>query len=56
MRSLIWIKDAGAEYVEADFADGLGRVRYESAGFSADPSFDPDGLVIDYPGLAHAVR
>jgi hypothetical protein len=33
-----------------------GSVRYESAGFAADLSFDADGLVNDYPGLARAVR
>jgi hypothetical protein len=27
------------------------QVRYESAGFGADLTFDQDGLVLDYPGL-----
>jgi len=138
MRSLVWMKDAGAEYAEVDFAEGpaatgtavtegtgdidgpppgrfddldgaldcdlglspltdsmpvlrhgllkgggrvaptvawvgmphlqvirrpqwythldQGSVRHESEGFTADPSYDADGLVSDYPGPARAVR
>jgi hypothetical protein len=33
-----------------------GSVRHESEGFTADPSYDADGLVSDYPGPARAVR
>jgi hypothetical protein len=33
-----------------------GSVRFESEGFTADLSYDADGLVSDYPGLARAVR
>ncbi|GAA4569723.1 putative glycolipid-binding domain-containing protein [Planotetraspora kaengkrachanensis] len=33
-----------------------GSVRYESAGFAAGLPYDADGLVIDYPGAARAVR
>jgi hypothetical protein len=33
--------------------DGRHVVRFEDRhGFSADITFDPEGLVIDYPGLA----
>jgi hypothetical protein len=34
---------------------GHGRVRFRSGGFSADISFDDDGIVLDYPGLAKRV-
>jgi hypothetical protein len=36
-------------------ADGL-RVRYASGDFRRDLTFDTDGLVLDYPGLAHRIR
>lgn len=36
-------------------ADGL-RVRYASGDFRRDLTFDADGLVLDYPGLAHRIR
>jgi hypothetical protein len=37
--------------------DGGRLIRYESldSDFKADVSFDPDGLVVDYPGLARRV-
>ncbi|MEW2414763.1 putative glycolipid-binding domain-containing protein [Streptomyces sp. NPDC046866] len=34
---------------------GAGRVRYASGSFSSEVSFDGDGLVRDYPGLAEEV-
>ena len=33
---------------------GEGRIRYSSAGFTADLTVDADGYVTDYPGLAEA--
>jgi hypothetical protein len=37
-------------FLEAD-AGGGALIRYESGAFRADVRFDPDGLVVDYPGL-----
>ncbi|MEV4189205.1 putative glycolipid-binding domain-containing protein [Streptosporangium canum] len=34
---------------------GAGAVRYESEGFGADLTFDDDGIVTDYPGLAKLI-
>ncbi|MEV7601211.1 putative glycolipid-binding domain-containing protein [Kitasatospora sp. NPDC089797] len=34
-------------------ADGTATVRYASGDYHADLLIDPDGLVRDYPGLAH---
>ncbi|MEU9043024.1 MULTISPECIES: putative glycolipid-binding domain-containing protein [unclassified Kitasatospora] len=35
--------------------DGGATVRYTSGDYHADLLLDPDGLVVDYPGLAHRI-
>jgi uncharacterized protein len=35
---------------------GDGLVRFSSAGFVADIRFDPDGFVLEYPGIGMRVR
>jgi uncharacterized protein len=34
---------------------GGGLVRFRAGSFTADIQFDPDGFVLDYPGLARRV-
>lgn len=46
----------GLEQLEQHYTSlGSGRYRYESANrdFARDLTTDPDGLVIEYPGLFH---
>jgi hypothetical protein len=38
-------------FLETDGSAGGAVIRYESGTFSAALRFDPDGLVVDYPGL-----
>ena len=44
---------AGAARTVLEKGDGGGLYRFESldGGFTADLPVDPDGLVLDYPGL-----
>ncbi|GAA1265494.1 hypothetical protein Psi02_06890 [Planotetraspora silvatica] len=58
MRSLVWMKDAGADYAEVDFAEGLAATGTAVCADHLDGALDCDagGLVIDYPGPARAVR
>ncbi|WP_344049521.1 hypothetical protein [Planotetraspora silvatica] len=52
------MKDAGADYAEVDFAEGLAATGTAVCADHLDGALDCDagGLVIDYPGPARAVR
>jgi hypothetical protein len=43
------------DYTHLGLAAGAARVRYASGSFTSDLTIDADGLVIDYPAMAHRV-
>ena len=45
------VRAADQRYTCLELTDAGGVYRYESGSFQADLRVDPDGLVVDYPGL-----
>jgi hypothetical protein len=43
------------DYTHLGLTGGTARVRYASGSFASDLTIDADGLVIDYPTMAHRV-
>jgi hypothetical protein len=49
------VRPLAQRYAHVRREGNMSVVRFESHGFSADVTFDDDGLVVEYPGIAHRV-